>query len=106
MTDFPTEMMLVMMSPFVRLYERAWYYAHRFPSVLPRCTIWAILFVCVCVNLCIIQDFKLYTCMVSIYMYSTYTYKTNEQDFSSTQHGIEKGDWLILYQYNYQYNYL
>jgi len=44
--------------------------------------------------------------MVSIYMYSTYTYKTNEQDFSSTQHGIEKGDWLILYQYNYQYNYL
>lgn len=38
--------------------------------------------VCICVNWCIIQDFKLYTWMVSIYMYSTY--KTNEQDFSYT----------------------
>ncbi len=40
--------------------------------------------VCICVNSCIIQDFKLYTWMVSIYMYSTYTYKTNEPDFSYT----------------------
>lgn len=40
--------------------------------------------VCVSVNWCIIQDFKLYTWMVSIYMYSTYTYKTNEPDFSYT----------------------
>lgn len=68
----------------VTVWETAWYLAHRFPSVLPKCTIWAILFVCVCVYWCIIQDFKLYTWMVSIYMYSTYTYKTNEQDFSYT----------------------
>lgn len=68
----------------VTVWETAWFFTHRFPSVLPKCTIWAILFVCVCVYWWIIHDFKLYTWMVSIYIYSTYTYKTNEQDFSYT----------------------
>lgn len=55
--------------------------------------------VCICVNWCNIQDFKLYewflfTCTVHIHIKLM-------NKISVTQHGIEKCDQLILYQYNY-----